>query len=125
MSERWAGLTVSSDHIVLVDAEDDGTEVRFMLEQTWPLDEGPRAAAYRKMHQRIASHAREKRITHAILNASEYWPANPTKDGYEAAELRGVAMCALAETAMVDTILRKNLTTCGWTPGQLAKRKSF
>lgn len=103
MAERWLGVIVSSDKVIIVDAEIPATgPLVIQADHSWPLQRGARAAAYRMMHQHIADYAREQGITRAIIKGSTVSLGGTKKVHLEAAELRGVAMCALAGVTTVE-----------------------
>jgi hypothetical protein len=104
MAERWLGIVVSSDRLIIVDAEVDGASpITVEMDATWALQEGDRPQAYRVMHQRLVNYARENRIRRAVIKGSAVSLRGTKKVHLEAAELRGVVSCALAEVADVTT----------------------
>jgi hypothetical protein len=106
MPDRWLGVTVSSDQVIIVDAEvpHKGPLV-IQADQTWRLQQGNRAKAYRVMHQHVADYAREHKIARAIIKGSAVSLGGTKKAHLEAAELRGVVMCALADVTDTETKL--------------------
>lgn len=103
MPGRWLGITVASDRVTIVDAEvpSKGPLV-IQADHSWNLQHGSRSTAYNVMHQRIADYAREQKISRAIVKGSAVSLRGTKKVHLEAAELRGVVMCALAGVTAVD-----------------------
>jgi hypothetical protein len=111
MSERWLGLVVSSDKIIIVDAEVDGkSPLVIQMDDTWSLQEGDRPKAYHVMHQRLADYAKQNNISHAAVKASAVSLRGTKKAHLEAAELRGVVLCALASATNVTTDTKANIS---------------
>src|SRR5450759_3460370 len=97
MAQRGWVIVVSSGKVTLVDADvDGGPPIVIQSDDTWSLQKGDRASAYRVIHQRIADYARENKIERAVLKPSAVSLRGTKKVHLEAAELRGVVMCALA-----------------------------
>jgi len=104
MAERWLGIVVSSDRVIIVDALVNGASpIVIQMDDTWTLQEGDRPQAYRVMHQRIADYARENGISRAVIKGSAVSLRGTKKVHLEAAELRGVVCCALAGVTTVVT----------------------
>jgi hypothetical protein len=97
MSERWLGVVVTGDKATLVDAKvpDHGSLV-LQADESWSLQVGDRARAYHVMHQRVSDYIREHRITRTVIKASAVTQGAMRKANLDAAELRGVIMCAAA-----------------------------
>lgn len=111
MAERWLGLVVASDKVTLVDATIDGSKpIVIQADATWSLQAGPRPEAYRVMHQRIADYAKENGIKRAVIKGSAVSLSGTKKVHLEAAELRGVAACALAAVTTVAIETKANIS---------------
>jgi hypothetical protein len=110
MPERWLGLVASSEEIKVVDAEipdDANAPIVIQNDQTWPIQPGDRPKAYEVMHRQLANYAKEKGISRAVVKASATGKGMTMKLSHlHAAELRGVAICALASITDVETITK-------------------
>jgi hypothetical protein len=110
MPERWVGLVVSANEIKLVDAEvpdDSNAPIVIQTDQTWAIQSGDRPEAYEVMHRQLANYAREKGISRAVVKASATGKGLTMRLSHlHAAELRGVAICALASITDVETITK-------------------
>lgn len=110
MSKRWIGVVVRSDKVTVVDTEVASSgPIVIQADHSWPLQKGDRARAYATMHQQVADYAREHKIDRAIVKASAVSRAGTKKAHLEAAELRGVVMCALASVTATKWIRRRTL----------------
>ena len=97
MPERWLGVTVSSDTVIVVDAEVPSSGALVIQgDHTWSLQQGDRISAYRVMHQHLADYANENRIRRAVIKGSALSRGGTGMAHIHAAELRGVVMCALS-----------------------------
>jgi hypothetical protein len=111
MAERWLGIVVSSDRVTIVDAAVDGAcPITVQMDGTWPLQAGDRALAYKVMHQRIADYARENGIAKAVIKASAVSLKGTKKVHLEAAELRGVVLCALAGMTTITSPTKAHIS---------------
>jgi hypothetical protein len=108
---RWLGIVVIGDRITLVDAEvpDQGPLI-LQTDQSWTLQAGDRAAAYRVMHQRVADYIRENGIVRTVIKASAVSQGGMGKAHLEAAELRGVVMCAAASSAQTQCLAKGHIS---------------
>jgi hypothetical protein len=110
MPERWLGVVVSAEEIKLIDVEmpdDANAPVVIQGDQTWPLQPGPRTKAYEVMHRQLANYAKENGISRAVIKASATGKGMTMKLSHlHAAELRGVATCALASVTDVETLTK-------------------
>jgi hypothetical protein len=110
MPKRWLGLVVSADEIKVVDAEipdDANAPIVIQSDQTWPIQPGDRPKAYEVMHRQLANYAKENGISRAVIKASATGKGMIMKLSHlQAAELRGVATCALASVTEVETITK-------------------
>jgi len=111
MPERWLGVVVASDKVTVVDAEVSSSgPIVIQADQSWPLQTGDRAVAYRVMHQQVADYARENEILRAIVKASAVSLGGTRKAHLQAAELRGVVMSALATVTATETISKAHMS---------------
>lgn len=111
MTERWIGLVVSGDKVVAVDAKvPEAGPLVIQGDHSWKLQEGDRALAYRVMHQQVADYIKENRISRAVLKASALSLGSVKKAHLEAAELRGVVMCAAASATTVQTLAKAHIS---------------
>lgn len=105
MPERWIGLVVGSSQVILVDAEVQGSgPIVIQADDTWPLQKGDRASAYSVIFQQLADYARENRVSCVVIKASAVSLGGTKKVHLEAAELRGVVMCAAASVTATKSI---------------------
>jgi hypothetical protein len=62
------------------------------------------------MHQHVADYAREHKIARAIIKGSAVSRGGTKKSHLQAAELRGVVMCALADVTNTETELKASVS---------------
>ena len=111
MREKWIGMKVSWDRIEFVHAATAPNKGFTVVEEhTWSLGTLSRSAEYLIMGKRVAEYAIRHGIARAVLNATEVRPAQPRRKHFETAELRGVVMSGLAETADVDCVLKSGIS---------------
>jgi len=111
MPKRWIGVVVGSDKVTVVDAEIPSTgPIVIQADYSWPLHQGERPSAYSVMHQQVADYAREHKIAQAIIKASAVSLAGTKKAHLEAAELRGVVMCALGGVTATKTETKAHIS---------------
>jgi hypothetical protein len=114
MPERWLGLVVSAEEIKMVDAEipdDANAPIAIHSDQTWPIQTGDRPKAYEVMHRQLVNYANENGISRAVVKASATGKGMIMKLSHlHAAELRGVAICALACVTDVETITKSHVS---------------
>ncbi|MDZ4819140.1 MAG: hypothetical protein SGJ20_09230 [Planctomycetota bacterium] len=107
MSKRWVGVVVSSDKVVIVDAEvPDAEALQIQMDTTWPLQDGDRSRAYVVMADRLESYLRENKIEKVAVKASALSMGSTKMGHLEACELRGVVMCAASRVAKVELIAK-------------------
>ena len=110
MPERWLGLAVGADEIKVVEAEipdDANAPVVIKSDHTWPIQAGDRPKAYEVMHRQLVNYTKENGISRAVLKASATGKGMTMKLSHlRAAELRGVAICALASVTDVKTVTK-------------------
>lgn len=111
MAERWLGIVVSSDKVILVDALVDGTApIVVQSDATWTLQAGERPDAYRVLQKRIADYAKEHGIARAIIKGSAVSLGGTKLAHLEAAELRGVVAAGLAGATKVSYESKANIS---------------
>jgi len=70
MSERWVGVTASSDKVILVDAEVEADHpLIIQSDESWKLQKGNRARAYAVMHQRVVDYLKDNKIAKVVVKA--------------------------------------------------------
>ena len=102
MAERWVGIVVSGDKVIVVDAEvpDDGQLV-LQNDDTWRMQDGDRANAYNVIGQQCRDYLRGNGVTKVLIKASAV-SLGGTKIGHlRSAELRGVIKGAAASVCGV------------------------
>lgn len=111
MPKRWIGLIISSAKVIIVDAEiPNSGSIVIQADDSWPLQQGDRAPAYCVMHQRIADYVREKKIDRVIIKASALSTGSTKLGHLHSAELRGVVICAAAETTKTQLISKAHIS---------------
>lgn len=113
MVERWLGVTVSGDKATVVDAgvPPGGGPLTVHADFHVRLSKGDRAKAYRDFHQELGDYGRENGIVRAVVKGSAVSQmGKPTLAHFLAAELRGVAIAALADVCRTETITKQNIT---------------
>lgn len=113
MPTRWLGVTVSGDKAVLVDATvlDDDDRILINADFTVKLQKGQRAEAYSVFSQEIYDYAKEHGIERAAVKGSAVsQQGRPSLAHFEAAELRGVAIGALASVCTTETITKATIS---------------
>lgn len=111
MSERWLGVVVVGDKVTIVDTEvSDSGPLKIVADLTWDLQKGDRAQGYRVMADRIANHARENKIFNAVIKGSALSQGGTRLAHLESAELRGVAMAALASVTNVQSTKKGHIS---------------
>ena len=103
MADRWLGVVVSGDKVILVDAEVDGDNpLVLQSDQTWALQKGDRSEAYATISQQIADYVKENAIKKVVMKESAVSGGAATKALLQSAELRGVVMAAVGAIVPVD-----------------------
>lgn len=112
MPERWLGVTVSSDKVILVDAVvPDSGAVIIQADQSWPVQTGDRPSAYHVMRQQISNYVQENAIVRVVVKSSALSLGGTKQAHLEAAELRGVVLCAAKEAgAIVQAIAKAHIS---------------
>lgn len=114
MTERWLGLTVSSDKAVVVDAEipdDEKAPITILNDFTLSLQKGNRAEAYATLHSELADYCREKSIDRAVVKASAIsLQGRPALSHLHSAELRGVVIASLQSVCPTEAVAKGNMS---------------
>lgn len=112
MADRWLGVHVSGDGLIIVDAEvpDDGGPIVIVADESWRLENGDRAKAYQTISKRLADYARDKGIAKAVIKESAASRQGMGMAHLLAAELRGVTICALGGACPVEQVSKAKIT---------------
>jgi len=103
MAKKWLGVVASGDRVTMVHANvPDGGPIEIIEDCHLRLQQGDKADAYHVMHQQLRDYVKENKIETSIIKGSAVTGKGKAKlANLESAELRGVAICALRETAPV------------------------
>lgn len=109
MSEKWAGITVSGDNVVLVCLEfDDQGDASVIEDVTLRLQNGSRPEAYRTMSERVIQYLEENETEYAVIKGSAVSQrGRATLAHFESAELRGAVMTAASQSNAEVILLKK------------------
>jgi len=111
MPDRWLGIAVSGDKIVMIDAEVPKTGPLILQSDTgFRLQKGARPAAYTVLHQNVSDYVRENKIDRVIIKESAASQGGMGKSHLLAAELRGVVMAAAAGVTDTMCIAKGNIS---------------
>lgn len=112
MSIRWLGVTVTGDKAVVVDASvPSNGPITVNADFTIKLQKGDRPAAYAEFAHEVSDYAREKGIATAVVKGSAVsQQGRPKLSHFEAAELRGVVIGALATVCPTQTITKASIS---------------
>ena len=112
MAERWIGVITSSDEVTLIDAEVGASgPIIIQADHSLRLHSGNRATAYRLIYQQLSDYVRDQKIDRAIVKGSAVSTGGGTRLVHlHAAELRGVALCALSGAHRVETITKSHVS---------------
>lgn len=103
MADRWLGIVVSGDKVIIVDAEVDGDKPLVLQnDDTWALQSGNRSEAYATMSQQVADYVRENAIKRVLVKESAVSGGAATMALLHSAELRGAVMAALGAIVPVE-----------------------
>lgn len=108
MPERWVGISVSGDKVVVVDAEvpEEG-QIVLQNDATWKMQGGNKAAAYDVMLRQACDYFRGNGVSKVLVKASAL-PRNAPKLGLlHSAELRGVVQAAAAAAGCEVKVIAK------------------
>jgi hypothetical protein len=98
MPKRWLGMSTSKDAVIVVDVripDDEDMPIEILLDESWKVQNGKRAAAYSVLHQQCADYVHENQIEAVFVKASAVMGRGSAKLGLlTGAEVRGVVMAA-------------------------------
>ena len=107
MSKTWLGVHVAGDAVTIVCAAVDHTgPITILADETWKLQSGDRSKAFRTMYTRLADYANEQKIDQVVIKESAISLGGMKKAHLQAAELRGVTICALASACDVKQVAK-------------------
>ena len=110
MTERWVGIVVAGDSVILVDSEVPETgQLVLQNDATWRLQAGDRAPAYNVIHQQCRDYLAENKISKVLIMES----ATARGAGLlhlRSAELRGVVYAAAASVCEVKSVSKSVLS---------------
>lgn len=111
MTERWVGIVVSGDKVIVVDAEvPDAGQLILQNDDTWKMQGGDRAAAYNVIGQQCRDYLRANGVTKVLIKGSAV-SLGGTKIGHlRSAELRGVIKGAAASVCEVKEFSKAALS---------------
>jgi hypothetical protein len=104
MSQKIAGIVVSSTSVQLVILDEDNGDFELSSQLTLNLQVGSRAAAYRVIHNQLQDQLRQADIACTCVKGSAVSMGGTKKAHLEAAELRGVVMAAAAGVCEVRSV---------------------
>ncbi|MER9494144.1 hypothetical protein NKI86_20205 [Mesorhizobium sp. M0320] len=111
MSERWLGVTVSGEKLIIVDAEVPATgPLTIVSDQTIALPNGDRSKAYGTIYQRLVDYATDNSIKKVVIKESALSLGGTKKGHLLSAELRGVAMCAFGSVCNTKTMAKARVS---------------
>ncbi len=111
MPERWVGIVVTGDKAIVVDAEvpDEGPLV-LQNDETWRLQDGDRAAAYKVIGQQCHDYLRANGVTKVLIKASAVSLGATKLSHLRSAELRGVIIGTAASVCGVKELAKAVLS---------------
>ena len=113
MTMRWLGLSASKESVVVVDAEipDDEGPIVIKSDDTWKIQMGDRAAAYKVLHQQCADYIQENGIDVVVVKASAVaGKGSATLGLLLSAEVRGVVIAAAASCCPVKALSKATIS---------------
>lgn len=110
MTDRWVGIVVAGNNVVLVDTEmPDAGQLVLQNDVTLRLQAGDRAPAYNVIHQQCRDYLAENDISKVlIMKSATAGGANLAH--LESAELRGVIYAAAASICDVKSVSKSALS---------------
>lgn len=111
MAERWVGVSVSGDKVILVDASIDADgPIVIVSDQSAKLQSGDRARAYAVIHNQVVDYLRENKIQKVVVKASALSTGSTKMAHLEAAELRGIVIAAAASCCDVSLLAKGHIS---------------
>jgi hypothetical protein len=111
MPEEWLGVEVEREKVTWVRAkipDDADAPIEILGDETLLLQQGARAQAYPVIHATLSGLAEGMDLV--VVKASEGGRHAATQGRLEAAELRGVAICALAGKTSTTSIKKASIS---------------
>lgn len=110
MTERWLGITASTESVLVVDAEipdDSSAPIVIVSDASWAVQKGDRASAYAVLHQQCADYVHDHNIDRVIIKASAVaGKGSATLGLLHGAEVRGVLMAAASAHCSVTALTK-------------------
>ncbi|MGA3066900.1 MAG: hypothetical protein ABSF29_08650 [Tepidisphaeraceae bacterium] len=107
MAERWLGVVVQSESVVIADAEvPPSGPITIQADDTWKLQDGMRPDAYKVMYQHVVDYVQNNKIDRVVMKASALNMGGTKMAHLEAAELRGVVATAAASVCATEFIAK-------------------
>jgi hypothetical protein len=107
MPDRWVGMVISGDRVVVVDAEvPNNGPIVIQSDHTWRLQTGDRPQAYDVIFQQCANYLRENNIAKVIVKASALTKGAAKLSHLHSAEVRGIVIAAGASVCDVKTLAK-------------------
>lgn len=112
MKKRWAGVTVVSEKVTVVVAEFEKSDdpLVIMSDDDWSLQNGERAQGYNVVHRRAFDFLTDQKVDRVVVKASALSRGGNKLAHLEAAELRGVVLCAAASATKVQALSKANIS---------------
>lgn len=107
MVERWTGIVASGQSVILVGGEiptDTNDPIVITYDQTWPVQQGNRPAAYAVLYQQLTNHLRGCKVDRVFIKASATSRAGMSKAHLDGAEVRGVVAASAATVCPVTFV---------------------
>lgn len=111
MTERWVGMVVSGNKVIVVDAEvPDTGQLVLQNDTTWKLQEGDVPAAYSVISQQCREYVRGNGVSKVLIKASAVSRDGTKLAHLQSAELRGVIQAASASECEVKVCSKSVLS---------------
>lgn len=102
MSERWVGIVVTGDKVIVVDAEIPETgQLVLQNDTTWRLQDGDRASGYNVLGKQCRDYLSENGVSKVLIKASAISLGATKLAHLRSAELRGAIQAAAASVCEV------------------------
>ncbi|MEO0624093.1 MAG: hypothetical protein AAF183_17980 [Pseudomonadota bacterium] len=111
MPERWVGIVVSGDNVIVVDAEvPDNGQLILQNDATWKLQKGDRATGYNVIGQQCRDYVQGNGVTRVLIKASAISLGGTKLAHLHSAELRGVIQGSAASVCRVKEFSKSALS---------------
>lgn len=117
-TEKWLGISSSSDRLILVGTEFDQDALALFCDDTWNIRGGDHAEAYAAIHDRLLNYLIETHIQCVALKGSALSPVAMRAGNLAAIELRGAVLVAIGHSRA-----RVYVTTKATMSRRFGKRK--